>query len=57
MYHIKDKGKLLCGKKLRNVPHISFAAAERATLERCCSFCLSEYNKVIGKLNDKLKNG
>jgi hypothetical protein len=57
MYHIKDKGKFLCGKKMHNVPYISFTAAERATLERCCTLCLSEYNKIIGKLNDTLKNG
>jgi hypothetical protein len=56
-YHIKQNGKFLCGKKLKNVPYISFAAAERATLAQCCVICLSKYNEIMNGLSKTLHNG
>jgi hypothetical protein len=50
MYHIKESGKYLCGTKIKKGDiFISMIAANRASLEQCCSLCRSQYkNKMIG---------
>ena len=46
MFHIKDNGQFLCGKKQNKkekVAHISLAGAHRSSLTDCCPICREKY--------------
>lgn len=50
MYHIKNNGKTLCGKRpAKPDDSITLSAAGRATLNMCCPICKQKYLEEINK--------
>jgi hypothetical protein len=55
MYHIKQDGKFLCGKRpVKTDNSITLSAAGRATLSMCCPVCKQEYFKMITNLSQNI---
>ncbi len=51
MYHIKENGKFLCGKKPTKFDiFISYSCTQRASLIQCCPICKQKYIELITKL-------